>query len=106
MTKWAADKHRAAISCKHCGGLPFGSTLVGELCTCAKPTRRPIKTVRVSDLDLTDKRLYRIVQKAILGSLKSTITVHGPITPEHISSAEKRITGQIMRVLRDEGDAR
>lgn len=35
------------------------------------------------------------VEKIIAGALKSTINVHGPITPEWIGSASKRIYGQL-----------
>jgi len=37
LIRWAADLHREAIKCKACGGLPFGSTLVGDPCTCPVP---------------------------------------------------------------------
>lgn len=31
-----ADKWRNAIKCKTCGGLPVGSTFVGDVCSCAE----------------------------------------------------------------------
>lgn len=35
------------------------------------------------------------LERAIAGALRATIRDHGPITPEHIGSAVKRIVGNL-----------
>ena len=35
------------------------------------------------------------LERAIIGALRAAIKDHGPITPEHIGSAAKRILGQL-----------
>jgi hypothetical protein len=42
------------------------------------------------------------LRRAVIGALRSTIKDHGPITPEHVRSAAKRILGK----LADASDAR
>lgn len=38
------------------------------------------------------------IERAISGALRSAIRAHGPITPEHIGSAAKRIAGNLANV--------
>jgi hypothetical protein len=45
------------------------------------------------------------LERAIVGALLATIRDHGPITPEHIGSATKRILGALVNA-RAEGLAR
>jgi hypothetical protein len=35
------------------------------------------------------------VERAVLGALKSAITDHGPITPDKLTSATKRVLGNL-----------
>lgn len=42
------------------------------------------------------------LERAILGALKNTVKIHGPIGPELIGSAAKRIVGEI-RSLQAQG---
>jgi hypothetical protein len=41
------------------------------------------------------------LERAITGALRSAIRAHGPITPEHIGSAVKRIVGQLANAKLD-----
>ena len=41
------------------------------------------------------------LERAITGALRATIRDHGPITPEHIGSAVKRIIGQLANAQAD-----
>lgn len=43
-----------------------------------------------------EKSRRRIIQKIIVGALRETIRVHGPIRPLLIGSAAKRIAGTIL----------
>ena len=49
-------------------------------------------------------RNYAPTKQRITGALRSTINAHGPITPENIESASKRILGQISEKVEDDED--
>lgn len=42
------------------------------------------------------------LNRAIVGALREAINAHGPITNLHLSSAAKRITGQVLTFLHNE----
>jgi transcriptional regulator with XRE-family HTH domain len=44
------------------------------------------------------------LERAIVGALRHAINDHGPITPEHIGSAAKRVLGNLVNARAREGD--
>jgi hypothetical protein len=38
------------------------------------------------------------IERAVVGALRAAIRDHGPITPEHIGSAAKRVVGNLKNV--------
>jgi hypothetical protein len=42
-----------------------------------------------------DEQAAAGVERAVVGALRAAIRDHGPITPEHIGSAAKRIVGNL-----------
>ncbi len=44
------------------------------------------------------------LNKIIAGQLSSCITAHGNITPKHIGSVSKRMTKQILAIVRDKNE--
>ena len=50
-------------------------------------------------LELNEEYQKQILHKTILGSLRCTMNDHGPITDKNISSATKRVMGQVLNLI-------
>ena len=42
----------------------------------------------------------RLIEKGVIGALRSSIKAHGPITPQNIGSAAKRVAGAVVTAPR------
>lgn len=79
---------------------------IGDMVELNEQQRTLVEAMLQSVVDNRDRRIrylenraasrsYAPTKQKITGALRSTINAHGPITPDLIESASKRILGQI-----------